>query len=171
MIQVTMNFDSVADAAAFFAPHATVKMPPAVSGPAAGQVLDGIMTNAETVADKMLDTAAAQLSNVTETKTYSDGTSATGTAPLPDKSPAQQDAADKKTRKPRAAKETPVTAEPASESAEVSYTIDDLRTALQGYVGRHSFADGQNLVKEFGASRLSDIKPEQYAEFIAKAGE
>lgn len=48
-----------------------------------------------------------------------------------------------------------------------SYTVDDVRRALQDYVGRTDFATGTALVKSFGATRITELKAEDYAAFIA----
>jgi hypothetical protein len=52
-----------------------------------------------------------------------------------------------------------------------SYTVDDVRQALQAYVGRTDFGTGLALVKSFGASRITELKTEDYAAFIAKTEE
>jgi hypothetical protein len=103
----------------------------------------------------------------------------------------QEAAAPKKTRKSKNAEaeqaqaapaavapEQEATAEPAEEAApaaegvqDKSYTVDDVRKALQAYVGRTDFATGTALVKSFGASRITELKPEDYAAFIAKTTE
>jgi hypothetical protein len=63
-------------------------------------------------------------------------------------------------------------AAPAAEGVQdKSYTVDDVRKALQAYVGRTDFATGTALVKSFGASRITELKPEDYAAFIAKTQE
>jgi hypothetical protein len=62
-------------------------------------------------------------------------------------------------------------AAPAAEASDKSYTVDDVRKALQAYVGRTDFATGTALVKSFGASRITELKPEDYAAFIAKTQE
>jgi hypothetical protein len=102
----------------------------------------------------------------------------------------QEAAAPKKTRKSKTAEaeqaqaapaavapEQESTAEPAEQGApaadasDKSYTVDDVRKALQAYVGRTDFATGTALVKSFGASRITELKSEDYAAFIAKTQE
>jgi hypothetical protein len=171
MISVQINFSSVAEAAAFFAPHATIQMPAAVTGKAAEALLGQV--NAGAVADKVIATAQSQVASTAATtgdSSHGYGDGQTGAA----------DAKEDKRPRGRKPKETPVAAEPEKESApntasvETStkeYTIDDVRTALQEYTSKHDFAKGVELVKSFNASRVSDIPADQYAAFIAKAGE
>lgn len=83
-----------------------------------------------------------------------------------------------KERKTRAKKEEPVTGaapvgEPAGEStaavaAPTTLTIDDVRTALQGFTAKNGVPVGITLLKEFGAQRISELKRDQFAAFIEK---
>jgi hypothetical protein len=52
-----------------------------------------------------------------------------------------------------------------------SYTVDDVRKALQAYSGREGFPAATELVKSFGATRITELKAEDYAAFIAKTEE
>jgi hypothetical protein len=63
-----------------------------------------------------------------------------------------------------------VSEEPAEASAP-SYTVDDVRKALQAYSGREGFPAATELVKSFGATRITELKAEDYAAFIAKTQE
>lgn len=110
--------------------------------------------------------------------------------------PAEVQEAAAPAKKPRAkkteavkAEEAPAAVEPAQEStaeqagedvglpandaavSAPSYTVDDVRRALQDYVGRTDFATGTALVKSFGATRTTELKAEDYAAFIAKTQE
>lgn len=51
-----------------------------------------------------------------------------------------------------------------------AYTIDDVRAALQGFTAQHGMASGIDLLKNFGASRVSELKVGDYAAFIAGCG-
>ena len=55
-----------------------------------------------------------------------------------------------------------------SESAPI-YTLDDVRSALQGFTATKSIEDAMALLREFGAARISELKEEDYAAFIEKA--
>ena len=54
---------------------------------------------------------------------------------------------------------------------EKSYTMDDAREALRAYSKKHGMPEAIDFLKTFGVDRVSEIKPEQFAEFIKKAGE
>jgi len=90
-------------------------------------------------------------------------------------------------RRPRAKKEdapTPVAEEPkaepvtdaaaasTSESADAAKvpaaasTIDDVRAALQAYTAKHGVPAGIDLLKGFGAARISELKDADYAAFV-----
>lgn len=48
-------------------------------------------------------------------------------------------------------------------------TLDDARAALRGLqsrIGEDDMATAIAVLKEFGATRISEVKPEQYADFI-----
>lgn len=49
-----------------------------------------------------------------------------------------------------------------------AYTLDDVRAKLQAFTTAKTIDAGLDLLREFGASRVSEVKPEQYAEFMAK---
>lgn len=164
MIEVTMKFNSMAEAAKFFVGHA-VEISTSSREPVFGR-------------DLPVDAKLA-----TETKTYADGVTATGPSPLPDASPAEKPATTR-TRKPKNvpadAATPPAAPEPETESGgeQAKITIDDLRTALDGYIkanGEGGFAKGTWLIKSFQkadgtpAGRVSEVQECDYAKFIAAA--
>jgi hypothetical protein len=63
------------------------------------------------------------------------------------------------------------TAEQFEQTSAPSYTVDDVRKALQAYSGRKGFPAATDLVKSFGATRITELKAEDYAAFIAKTEE
>jgi hypothetical protein len=73
--------------------------------------------------------------------------------------------------------EPEVVAEPTAEASDKSYTVDDVRKALQDYSHRTDFPTAAALVKTFTsaagtpATRVTELKPEDYAAFIAKTTE
>lgn len=70
-----------------------------------------------------------------------------------------------------ASSDAPV-AEAASEQTEVAvplYTLSDIREALQAYTSANSLEAGITLLRSFGAGRISELKEEDFAAFIAKA--
>lgn len=103
-------------------------------------------------------------------------------------------ASEKKERKPRAKKEEPVQAEvvvdeptdepepevaaepkPVEQAAPAvdakPLSLDEVRAALQLFTGKHGMQAAIKLLGEFGAGRISELKPEQYAAFAEKCGE
>jgi hypothetical protein len=48
-----------------------------------------------------------------------------------------------------------------------THTIDDCRVALQAVNGKHGLQGCMSLLKEFGVDRVSLVKPEDFARFIA----
>lgn len=58
----------------------------------------------------------------------------------------------------------PEASAPAPEPA--AFTIDDVRAALQGFTARQGLPAGIGLLKQFGASRISELKAEDYAAFV-----
>lgn len=49
-------------------------------------------------------------------------------------------------------------------------TLDDVRTALQAFTADKGVPAGIELLKEFGAARISELKSEHYGAFIGKCG-
>lgn len=47
-------------------------------------------------------------------------------------------------------------------------TIDDVRAALQAYTAKHGVPAGIDLLKGFGAARISELKEADYAAFVEK---
>lgn len=45
-------------------------------------------------------------------------------------------------------------------------TVDDVRAALQGFTAAHGVPAGLALLKTFGASRISELKAEDYPAFV-----
>jgi cytoskeletal protein RodZ len=76
--------------------------------------------------------------------------------------------ANKRGRKPKEkAEEAPAKDEkPAAPTAPIA--LEDVRSAFQKYVKTNGMPAGVALLEEFGASRFSDLKPEQMAEFFDK---
>lgn len=52
-----------------------------------------------------------------------------------------------------------------------SLSLDEVRAALQLFTGKHGMQAAIKLLGEFGAGRISELKPEQYAAFAEKCGE
>jgi hypothetical protein len=46
------------------------------------------------------------------------------------------------------------------------YTLDDVRAALQAFTASKGMPEGIAVLKSFQAVRVSELKPEQYADFI-----
>lgn len=60
----------------------------------------------------------------------------------------------------------------ANESPETkSYTMDDIRGALQLYTGKHGMPKAIELLKAYNAGRISEVKPDDYAEFVKDCNE
>lgn len=64
----------------------------------------------------------------------------------------------------------PTTAEPAATAGPSVATLDDVRAALQAFTADKGVPAGIELLKEFGAARISELKSEHYGAFIAKCG-
>lgn len=60
--------------------------------------------------------------------------------------------------------------EPASGTPQNPASLDDVRTALQAFTAGRGVPAGIELLKEFGAARISELKAEQFAAFILKCG-
>lgn len=63
-----------------------------------------------------------------------------------------------------ASSETATTSAPAAPSL----SLDDIRAALQKYTQKHSIEAGIELLKKFGAQRVSELPAEKYAEFVGE---
>ena len=63
--------------------------------------------------------------------------------------------------------ESPAADAPAADGKKL--TPDDVRAALQGFVSKHGMPDAMTLLKTFGADRVSELKEDQFADFIEKA--
>ena len=77
----------------------------------------------------------------------------------------------KRRKTPAAQPATPAAEPPAAEEPPAPSAPPDkasARQALMGYVQRHGKEKGLQLLAEFGVSAFSDLKPEQYAELVAK---
>lgn len=53
-----------------------------------------------------------------------------------------------------------------SQATTGSLTLDDVRSALQKYTQKHSIEAGIELLKKFGAQRVSELAADRYAEFV-----
>lgn len=75
---------------------------------------------------------------------------------------------------PKAEPVTEAAAASTSESADAAKvpaaasTIDDVRAALQAYTAKHGVPAGIDLLKGFGAARISELKDADYAAFVEK---
>lgn len=54
----------------------------------------------------------------------------------------------------------------SSTPATTSLTLDDVRSALQKFTQKHSIEAGIELLKKFGAQRVSELPAEKYGEFV-----
>lgn len=54
----------------------------------------------------------------------------------------------------------------AVEQPAKDYTIDDVRSALQAFTAKAGIDGGIQLLKNFGAQRISELKPTDYAAFV-----
>lgn len=69
--------------------------------------------------------------------------------------------------------QAPVTEEPTPEPAPAAeaktYSFQDVRGIMAGLSGKGKKAEAKNLLQKYGANRLSEIKPEDYAALVADA--
>lgn len=61
----------------------------------------------------------------------------------------------------------PVEPEKIAVEQSKEFTIDDVRSALQAFTTKAGIDGGIQLLKTFGAQRISELKADQYAAFIA----
>lgn len=146
MIDVHLQFATVQEAAAFFAPHNTafaIDASPSTSMPIdANQLSLYAATTGELEANNDLPK-----SEVIE----------------------QEQPVVKKTRAKKEAT-APAAAEPGKKSAAVSEVADqDLRDALAKFIEDNDFTAGQALVKQHGGDRVSAIPQENRAAFVKAA--
>lgn len=87
------------------------------------------------------------------------------------------EASDKKARKAKKpeveAPPAPVAAESSSTTAQETnsaFTLDHVREALSSYTQKHSLEKGIEILASYGAKRISELKPEQYGEFVSACG-
>lgn len=78
--------------------------------------------------------------------------------------------------------ETPEPEAPAAEAApepapateptepETTLTVDDMRAALQSFSRKHGVPASVDLLKKFDASRISDLAPSKYTDFLKECG-
>ena len=65
---------------------------------------------------------------------------------------------------------TPVPkSEPAPAAKAKTYSFQEVRGIMAGLSGKGKKAEAKNLLQKYGASRLSEIKPEDYAALVADA--
>lgn len=69
---------------------------------------------------------------------------------------------------PEAAPE-PTAAEP--EPTGPALTVDDMRAALHSFSRKQGVPASVELLKKFGASRISDLNPARYADFLKECGQ
>jgi hypothetical protein len=161
MIEVKLTFGTFAEAAAFFSRDAMI----VAAGDAARELLAGAAALNDIPAE--VQEAAAPVRKPRAKKNAEAPAEA-----VADAAPAA------------VAPEQEATAEPKEEVIQLhtletvdaavsdkSYTVDDVRKALQAYSGREGFPAATELVKSFGATRITELKPEDYAAFIAKTEE
>lgn len=65
--------------------------------------------------------------------------------------------------------ETEAVVEEAATVSPSSYTIDDVRAALQAFTQERSIEEGLALLKSFKAGRISELTESDYASFIEQA--
>lgn len=75
-------------------------------------------------------------------------------APAPTPAPIQED--------PQPPLELPL----ATDELTQDYTLDDVRAALQSFTASKGMPEGIAVLKSFQAARVSELKPERYADFI-----
>ena len=54
----------------------------------------------------------------------------------------------------------------SSAPATTTLTLDDVRSALQGYTRKHSIEAGIELLKKFDAQRVSELPADKYTDFV-----
>lgn len=59
--------------------------------------------------------------------------------------------------------------EPAPAAEEKTYSFQEVRGIMAGLSGKGKKAEAKNLLQKYGANRLSEIKPEDYAALVADA--
>lgn len=60
----------------------------------------------------------------------------------------------------------------ASESSDApALTVDDIRGALQIYTGKHGMPKAIELLKKYNAGRISEVKSDDYADFVKDCNE
>jgi len=78
----------------------------------------------------------------------------------------------KRGRKPKAAVESEIIMAPAPEAAPTGEpTLDDARAALLAYNQKHGMDAAIDLVRKFGAARISELDASSYGAFIAATKE
>lgn len=107
---------------------------------------------------------------------HNTGTVVTGFAPFPPgddggegeatdlpASPAENTFPKKRGRKPAETAQAPTPKDGVK-----PLTLDDVRTALQAYASVHGVASSLELLSTFDAQRISELKEEEYADFIRR---
>jgi hypothetical protein len=64
----------------------------------------------------------------------------------------------------------PADAKQENETGIATATLDDVRTALQAFTASKGVPAGIELLKEFGAARISELKADQFGAFILRCG-
>lgn len=126
--------------------------------------------------------SSALVSSLTEGAAVSEGAVVAGETPEAKTAPSAPEKKRGRPAKPKeeaaAPVEKPVDAETAptvsaatTEPAPAKEaTIDDVRAALQGFTAKNGVPAGIDLLKEFGAARISELKEADYAAFVEKCG-
>lgn len=92
-----------------------------------------------------------------------------GAVPAPAVAATVKAAATPKAPKPAAAKAAPPPA--AKAEVETGPGVDDVRAALRAYQAIEGVDAAKALLVEFGASKVSEVKPEDFAGFIQRCSE
>ena len=64
---------------------------------------------------------------------------------------------------------TPVKKEEPKEAPAKEYSFTEVRGIMAGLSGKGKKAEARDLLQKYGASRLSEVKPEDYAALVADA--
>ena len=86
------------------------------------------------------------------------------TAPAPVKTRAKKEAAVQVEK--QAPTDAPTADTESSSTTEAALSLDDVRAALQAFTASNGMPEGIAVLKSFQAVRVSELKPEQYADFI-----
>lgn len=119
--------------------------------------LDEIIEAGEELVASYKKTASTAEIILNAVKDLKDLFSSAASASIPQQAPVAKDP------KPDAAPE------PAPTAEEKTYSFQEVRGVMAGLSGKGKKAEARDLLKKYGASRLSEIKPEDYAALVADA--